>query len=235
MSAEEHIGSAQTHPSSLACPPPQGRLLATTLTRRHFTFQGERPPNLAEVDLAQIDPLLRTLLFTDGTVTRTLEAQTLLPVTVEVVSQDRAIALDAIARHLAIASGMEAVRRRVRIDIGEPATPVIWAESHIVPSRLPDDFLDVLGDASDGIGESLQQIQLESWREMLWFGFDRTPHWSESNATVEGSAITRLYRVIARDRPVLLISETFTVRQSAGRYHLDLGVDHTEPNSSSMS
>ncbi len=41
--------------------------------------------------------------------------------------------------------------------------------------------------------------------------------------------------MIAGGKPVLLISETFTVRQRAGEYHLDLPVDQTDPNSSSIS
>ncbi len=118
------------------------------------------------------------LLFTDGTVTRTLEAQTLSPVSVDVVSQCRIPASEAIAPHLAVESGMEVVRRRVRIGVGEPPLPTIWAESHMVPNRLPEDFLSALDDASDGIGGSVQQVQLESWRQMLWFGFDRVPEWS---------------------------------------------------------
>jgi len=119
--------------------------------------------------------------------------------------------------------------------MGEPAAPVIWAESHIVPGRLPDDFFNVLGDVGDGIGESLQQVQLESWREMLWFGFGSIPDWSGVSTASEPTAITRLYRVIVGGRPALLISEMFAVRQLAGMYHLGAFIDHTEPNSSSMS
>jgi chorismate-pyruvate lyase len=205
------------------------------LARRHFTLQSDRPADLAEVDLSAVDPYLRTLLFTDGTVTRTLEAQSLSPVSVEVISQEQTFARGPVARHLAMSSGLGAVRRRVRIGMGEPAAPVIWAESHIVPGRLPDDFFNVLGDVGDGIGESLQQVQLESWREMLWFGFGSIPDWSGVSTASEPTAITRLYRVIVGGRPALLISEMFAVRQLAGMYHLGAFIDHTEPNSSSMS
>jgi chorismate-pyruvate lyase len=175
--------------------------------------------------LTQVGPPLRMLLFTDGTVTRTLEAQTLSPVTVEVVSQDRLPVPGSIAPHLAVPSGTEVVRRRVRIGIGEPPAPVIWAESHMVPDRLPDDFLNALDDASDGIGGSVQQVQLESWRQMLWFGFDHVPRWSGIDTASSQMAISRLYRMIAGGKPVLLISETFTVTKHQGEYHLDLPVD----------
>jgi chorismate-pyruvate lyase len=223
--------SAPARPAALAPPTPRGRSFVLT----HFTLQPDRPPHFGEVDLTEVGPALRMLLFTDGTVTRTLEAQTLSPVTVDVVSQSRLPVPASVAPHLALASGMEVVRRRVRIGVGEHSAPVIWAESHMVPSRLPSDFLNALDDASDGIGGSVQQVQLESWRQMLWFGFDRVPEWSGEESGSSQMAICRLYRMIAGGKPVLVISETFTVTRHEGEYHLDLPVDQTDPNSSSIS
>ncbi|HXS48453.1 MAG TPA: chorismate pyruvate-lyase family protein, partial [Solirubrobacterales bacterium] len=118
-----------------------------------------------------------------------------------------------------VPTGVESVRRRVVIGAG-PAMPVMWAESHIIPSRLPSGFLDVLGSAADGIGESLQQVQLESWRDMLWFGLDTLPEWSCVDRA-ESTALTRLYRVITDGRPALLISESFAVERRTGAYRLD--------------
>jgi chorismate-pyruvate lyase len=219
MSLDQRGQLPRTDHSPVACPP-SPKDSPSALAQRHFTLQAGRPAHLAEIDLAELDHGLRALLFTDGTVTRTLEAQTLSPVSVEVVSQEQMPIPGGMARHLGVAGGTPAVRRRVSIALGEAAAPVIWAESHIVPSRLPGNFLDVLGDASEGIGESLQQVQLESWREMLWFGADRVPAWSGSVTPNDPMAITRLYRVIAGGKPGLLISETFTVRREAGMYHL---------------
>ena len=167
-----------------------------------------------------MDPFLRCLLFTDGTVTRTLEVHLLSRVCVEVVDQVRTTATEEIASDLAAPSGTEAVRRRVVIGSGEPTVPAIWAESHILPSRLPAGFLSVLGDASDGIGESLQQVELESWRDMLWFGTDIRPQWSGADSDTS-SVITRRYRVIAGGLPALLISESFSVTQRNGAYYLN--------------
>jgi chorismate-pyruvate lyase len=190
------------------------------LTRRHFVLQDDRPSHLRQIDLAELDPALRCLLFTDGTVTRTLEVQALSRVSVDVVAQTKAPALAHLARCLDVPNGMEALRRRVVIGAG-PEAPVMWAESHIIPSRLPSGFLDVLGKAPDGIGESLQQVQLESWRDMLWFGLDTLPKWSGVDRQPEPLALTRLYRVITESRPALLISESFAVQLLGGTYHLD--------------
>lgn len=192
----------------------------SALARRHFVLQDDRPSQFREIGLAELDPTLRCLLFTDGTVTRTLEVQALSRVSVDVVAQAKAPALERTAHYLDVPSGMETLRRRVVIGAG-PEAPVMWAESHILPSRLPGGFLDVLGRAPDGIGESLQQVQLESWRDMLWFGLNTLPEWSDVDRQPESTALTRLYRVITENRPALLISESFAVQRRDGTYHLD--------------
>lgn len=191
------------------------------LTQRHFVLQTERPDHLGNIDLVAMDTSLRNLLFTDGTVTRTLEVQALSRVFVEVVSQSRLLVSGRIANHLYVPDGMDSVRRRVIIGTEASTMPVIWAESHIVPSRLPSGFLRVLDDSPDGIGESLQQVKLESWRELLWFGLDSPPSWSGLLPEAEPTVLKRLYRVITQDRPALLISESFAIQQLSGTYHLN--------------
>lgn len=205
----------------LANPPIGAEAAMSQLTKRHFVLQEERPSHLGDIDLGAMDASLRNLLFTDGTVTRTLEVQALARVFVEVVSQRKCPASGQIANHLYVPDDMEAVQRRVIIGTDASTMPVIWAESHIVPSRLPAGFLRVLDDAPDGIGESLQQVKLESWRELLWFGLDSAPGWSGLLPEAEPTVLKRLYRVIAEEKPALLISESFAIRQHTGTYSLN--------------
>ena len=89
-----------------------------------------------------------------------------------------------------------------------------------MPGRLPEDFLDVLEGSPEGIGESLQQVKLESWRDLLWFGLERPPRWSEAVPDPSHHVLTRRYRVITGKRPVLLIVESFAVERSEGEYRL---------------
>ncbi len=189
------------------------------MTRRHFVSHDDRPQHLGDVDLIEIDPALRSLLFTDGTVTRMLEAQSLSRVTVDVVAQSESSISEPVARYLEAQPGTDSVRRRVVIGTAASERPVIWAESHILPSRLPPHFLDVLEGAPDGIGESLQRVKLESWRDMLWFGLDSAPEWS--TVIGESGVLTRLYRVITGGRPALLISESFAVDRRDDKFHLN--------------
>lgn len=189
------------------------------LAQRHFVLQDRRPPHLGDVGLGEMDPFLRGLLFTDGTVTRTLEVQALSRVSVEVVDQIDTVVSGQSADHLRVTPGTASVRRRVLIGTGESAGPAIWAESQIIPSRLPSSFLSVLEGTPDGIGESLQRVELESCREMLWFGIDSHPKWSGVESD-RPPVITRLYRVIAGGLPTLLISESFSIMRRDGAYCL---------------
>jgi chorismate-pyruvate lyase len=151
-------------------------------------------------------------------VSRALEAHTLLPVAVETVEQVATTTSGLNARYLAGAEGEECVRRRVVITIAG-REPSVWAESYLIPKRLPPEFLPVLGDSPQGIGGSLQQIGLESWRELLWFGLGEQPAWSPGGAP-GGPVLWRFYRVITGGLPALLISEAFATEMRGGVYRL---------------
>ncbi len=185
------------------------------LTERHFALQHANaagPPNL---ELAALDPLLRTLLFTDGTVTRVLEAHTLCDVAVELVEQTRMRLSAQAAGHLNVGDATECLRRRVTMGAGK-SVPLVWAESHILPSRLPAGFLGLLESAPNGIGGSIEHARIESRRELLWFRLGKPPQWA--TAPAQTSSIVRLYRIVTNGQPALLIYEAFAVERQSGMY-----------------
>jgi chorismate-pyruvate lyase len=193
-------------------------LAADRLAERHFTMQDANMAELPNLEVAALDPLLRGLLFTDGTVTRSLEAQTLTRVSVEVVEQSQTVLPASIARYFEISEAAPCLRRRVTMRMSG-STPVVWAESHILPERLPAGFLGLLDGASQGIGGSIEQARLESRRELLWFRLGAPPPWAGAMPP-SASAVIRLYRIITRDRPALLICEAFAVERRLGVYRL---------------
>ena len=144
------------------------------LVRRYFALQDERPGGVEEVDIGSLDPFLRSLVFTDGTVTRALAVQALAPVAVSRLSQEEVPLPAEAAAYLDVESGAPSIRRRVEIRSG--STPLLWAESYLLPERLPAGFFGRLEDAADGIGQSLGSM--ESFRELLWFGLDALPEWA---------------------------------------------------------
>lgn len=192
------------------------------LELRHFALQGDRPEGLADVSLSVLEPTLRSLLLTDGTVATALEALTLERVTVKVVAQSDGSLPGVAAGPLETQAEARSVQRRVEIGTAKNPAPLIWAESHILPQRLPHDFLDVLDEAPEGIGESLQRVRLESCRDLLWFGLGTPPSWGSAVTTPPTHAITRCYRVTAGGRPCLLISESFAVERHGDGYRLGL-------------
>jgi chorismate-pyruvate lyase len=193
-------------------------IVADRLTELHFTAQDEAAADLRAVEVARLDPFLRGLLFTDGTVSRALEAQTLTPVAIEAIEQTRTPAPARAARYLDVPSAQECIMRRVVMTIAGPS-PSVWAESYVVPGRLPADFVGVLDSSSHGIGGSLQQLRLESWRELLWFGLGAPPEWAGEEVPA-ATTLTRVYRIITNGLPALLISEAFAVEMHLGEYRL---------------
>jgi chorismate-pyruvate lyase len=189
------------------------------LVERHFVMQGERPAALAEVEISALDPFLRSLLFTDGTVTRALAAQLLESVVVERLGQSPTVMPASVADCLEAPVEEESIRRQVAIGIGSPPIPVLWAESFMLPERLPPGFFGLLDSAPDGIGQSLQRVSLESSRELCWFGLDAVPEWAPPGSSATAS-LRRLYRIVSDGRPAILISEYFAVERQAGVYRL---------------
>jgi chorismate-pyruvate lyase len=193
-------------------------LVADRLTEAHFTFQHEQLAGLTDVAIDALDPFLRALLLTDGTVSRTLEAHTLARVGVELVDQVTAAAPEPAARYLEVEQGEKCIRRRVTMHMADTRFAV-WAESYLIPGRLPDGFLGALDAAPQGIGGSLQQLKLESSRELLRFGLGAPPRWAQVTGEPV-TTMTRYYRIITQAMPSLLISEAFAVELRLGRYHL---------------
>jgi chorismate-pyruvate lyase len=184
------------------------------LAARHFTAQDALPADVEGIDLGQLNSFLRGLLLLDGTVSRALEAETLHPVEVEPVEQVDCEPPAEVARHMQLAGGEDCLRRRVVMRIGSP-TPSVWAESFVVPQRLPEKFLAALTGNSQGIGGSLQQLRLESARELLWFGRAESPPWPAPAGT-PAATVRRAYLIITRGMPALLITEDFAVQQNGG-------------------
>lgn len=200
--------------------------VADRLAMLHFTMQNvETAADLQDVEVMALDPALRSLLFTDGTVTRALEVQTLSRVAVDVVHQSPAPAPARAAHCLEVKEATICLRRRVVMRIAARTTPTVWAESYIVPERLPADFVGTLDSTPHGIGGSLEQMRLECRRELLWFRLGASPRWAHA-PTAPVTALVRAYRIIAKGSPVLLISEAFAVEMRSNFYHLAGATDN---------
>jgi chorismate-pyruvate lyase len=144
-------------------------------------------------------------------VTRAIEARSLQRVAVRVRDEHESMLDDAAAICLELPLAVAARRRHATIHVADRPAPAVFAESVIVPERLPGWFDAVLRNSSQGLGQALAAGTLESRRELLWFGLgvrEATP------------VLVRAYRVLLEGRPAMLIQEAFTVRRAAGSLEL---------------
>jgi chorismate-pyruvate lyase len=205
----------------LDCRPPP-REAGVAVIDRHFRMQSERPPELRGIEIAAVDSLLRLLLLSDGSITPALAAHSLAPVVVDLIDQAPATAPLA-SRWLAGGPDERPLRRRVVTALRRSPrelSPSGFAESFLLPERLPADFLPVLLASPAGIGDALGRLQLEVRRELLWFGLGTVPPWA---APDRGESLVRGYRIVTGGRPAIFISEGFRVALVDGCYALRPG------------
>jgi chorismate-pyruvate lyase len=175
------------------------------------TAQPARPAHLGLVNLRTLSPYLRALLVTDGTVTKFIEAYTMEPVDICRLSQGvRTLPSDDL--WLQAPAGTMVLRREVVLRGKYSRTVFAHAVSVMVESRLPADVRQRLDVEGDGLGRILNDSRLETRREVLWFGRERSGQKSESEPLgTTGEVITRTYRIVHGGRPVVLVCERFPI------------------------
>ena len=178
-----------------------------------FTAQEESPATLRKINLARLTPYQRGLLVTDGTVTRFIEAYTFLPVEVVLLQQTKQI-LNTEHIWLKLPAGETVISRQVVLQTHsqEEPSPRIhtYADSLIVPQRLPQSLLNELESDKQGLGELLRHSGLETRRELLWCGIETLSDLPPAVEQLEGETfISRTYRVFANHVPLMLINEKF--------------------------
>lgn len=162
------------------------------------------------VDMADIPPFLRTILITDGTVTKSLEAFYWEPVVVDREFQYCQTTEHAIA-WLKTQAGDELLLRGVRLR-GEHtgncyATAFSALRLHLLPTSLREGLLS----GSLGIGQLIRDSGLETYRQILEIGIKKQ-HYGQINIHQSAgffSAVFRTYRIVIAHEPAIIITETF--------------------------
>jgi chorismate-pyruvate lyase len=150
--------------------------------------------------LPDLPPFLRALLVTDGTVTKILEAYFWEPVAVDTLEQ-RFESAQAPVPWIGVAEGDSCLVRDARLRGVQSGRAFAEAFSLIRTELIPDDFRRRLIDREIGIGALIRDSGLESYREVLDVGLDRSSDGAES--------VFRTYRITIDGRPVILITECF--------------------------
>jgi len=160
-------------------------------------------------DAATFTRFQRMLLGTDGTVTHILEAYADEPIDVVKLLQGVDTSNDADA-HLRLSGDDKVLRRRVLLRGRESGRPLLYAEAVVALGRVEPAFLDGLVGTDKPIGILLAENRTETFREIL--AVDREPAGALGahfgiDATAE--LISRTYRIMARQQPMILITEKF--------------------------
>lgn len=175
--------------------------------------QASRPVDLLPVNLRTLTPFQRALVSIDGTVTKFIEAYMLEPVeSVLLAQQNQPLGAD--HPWLALSAPGEVIARQALLRGRYSATVYAYAVSLLVPERLPPSLLRDLAHEPAGIGRVLLNSQIENRRELLWYGRERIANLPEEIERCTGHEfISRTYRIIADDQPVMLINEKFPVEE----------------------
>lgn len=174
-----------------------------------FVAQSTRPAHVQDVNLRALTPFQRALLVIDGTVTKFIEAYTMEPV--EIVHLGQEIRrLDEDHAWLDVAKRTRVVARQVLLRGTYSRSLHAYATSLIVPERLDERVKGDLEPDGDGIGRILLQYRAETRREVLWYGReDGTYVPTHVRQLTNGEYISRTYRIIAGEQPIMLINEKF--------------------------
>ncbi len=174
-----------------------------------FVAQFAKPADLGVVNLRALSPFQRALLVIDGTVTKFIEAYTMEPVAVRILShENRRLAAD--NAWLEAEAGMTVFARDVVIEGKYTGALHVHALSLVLPDRLPSGAVEQMEANPGGIGRILLESRLETRREVLWYGREAQGTLPPAiQSRMPGGCLSRTYRIMTSGRPVSLIHERF--------------------------
>ena len=174
-----------------------------------FVAQFAKPASLHAVNLRVLSPFQRALLTIDGTVTKFIEAFTMEPVDVTLLSQE-VRSLPADHEWLEAPAGTSVIAREVVLAGRYRSQVYSYAPSLLVVDRLPADVQAELVSNPGGLGKILLASRVETRREILWYGRERLDETPPGVAGLRpGEFISRTYRIISSGRTIMLINEKF--------------------------
>lgn len=163
------------------------------------------------IPMEDIPPFLRTLLVTDGTVTKSLEAYFWEPVEVETLAQGMQVA-NSDVNWLEVLQGDDVLTREVKLQGKHSKNTYASAFSIIRPQIIPVEFREKLLSGEIGIGMLIRDSGMESYREVLEIGCEEyCPNRDQAlqPSIVSMSILYRTYRIVMGGESAILITERF--------------------------
>lgn len=187
------------------------------MTKTFFRSSGYLPDDHIQgssghwFDMGGLPPFLRTLLVTDGTVTKSLEAYFWEPVDVTPLTQNK-ITLQEPVEGLAVASGDTALRREVSLMGCQSGRRYASARSFLALNQLPNELAEAMVTGEIGIGELLREKGVETYREIISVDFiERGKSNDALLVPFEDDLVSRSYRIRVGGAPAIVVTEYFPV------------------------
>jgi chorismate-pyruvate lyase len=149
------------------------------------------------IDMRALPSILRVLLVTDGTVTKTLEAYYWEPISVTEVDQHEVILAEDNEK-LSASKGETLLKRSIKLMGENSGQCYAKADSLIRLQQLPKTIREKLISGEIGIGELLRESGLETYRKLIDIGEKET------------NTIYRSYQIIIDHMPAILVTEYFS-------------------------
>ncbi len=184
-----------------------GVLVASNGERSLFVSYEESTTEVS-LKLSELPAILRVLLTTDGTVTRSLQAYFAESVDVEVLSQSE-VKLRDDDTLLGAGAGQAVLRRRVRLIGGQTARVYAYANTFINPNHLPHALASDLATGQVGVGEIVQQRNLETRREIIDTAIHLGPLSVFDESILVGPSAYRHYCILHGGQVLMHIKEYF--------------------------
>ncbi len=164
---------------------------------------------MQSIDTAQLSPLQRIILTSNGTVTRLLEDILGERLTVIKLYETMQYHQDAIP-YLELPAQQQVIQRKICLQGVNSRMNWLYAESVIVTERLESSFRDDLLESQIPIGNLWSKYRVETFKEIL------PPFQQPANELAEYFSMSsehlllgRTYRVFSRQQPVMMLTEKF--------------------------
>jgi chorismate-pyruvate lyase len=161
------------------------------------------------IDLSKLNPLQRIILIYNGTLTKLLENLLGEQLTVIKLHESIEISPEAVP-YLELPTGQNVMHRKICLQGKSSGINWLYAESIIVPDRLPPLFRQELLDSQIPIGKLWTKHRVETFKELLP-PFEETAEDLAVHFKIEPSHLLlgRTYRVFSQHQSIMMLTEKF--------------------------
>ncbi len=179
-----------------------------------YMEKGDFPRMLREgqIDFAELSLLQRMLMMTDGTLTKMLETYTQEYLDVVKLSEE-AVTLTSDIPHMKLFAGDEVSQRKILLKGRTTRRNWLYAESIIVPERLPAEFQRQLVETRTPIGKLWKRYKLETFKEPICYCRESAENvffYFDLHHT--DPVLSRTYVAHSGGKPIMMITEKFPER-----------------------